>query len=187
MKRVLITGTGRTGTTFLIHLLTALNFDTGFPLSDCEGARKKPCRAGLDAWMNWNHKILKNPYFSLHIRDYVTTGVEIEHVIIPIRSLDLATKSRVNQGRGDGGFWGTGSQDYDSQKRFLLEVSYNLIYDLTEFDIPYTIIHFPRFVEDALYLKQKLDFLLHDIEKDRFKKVFSEIADPSLITQKETK
>ena len=46
--KVIITGVGRSGTTFLTHLLTALGIPTGFSLSECLSSEKSPCRAGLE-------------------------------------------------------------------------------------------------------------------------------------------
>jgi len=50
MKRnhVLITGTGRAGTTFLIHLLTKIGVDTGFDLENIDAFIDQTSFGGLE-------------------------------------------------------------------------------------------------------------------------------------------
>lgn len=45
-NQVIISGTGRAGTTFLIQLLTCLGFDTGF--ANVEAAIDPNCNAGME-------------------------------------------------------------------------------------------------------------------------------------------
>ena len=47
-KHVVITGTGRAGTTFLVELLTALGMDTGYDVDDLPTRKSTVARAGLE-------------------------------------------------------------------------------------------------------------------------------------------
>lgn len=187
MGKILITGTGRAGTTFLTNLLTHLGLDTGVSLHECRIATEHPWHAGLDTNMSYKNHIVKNVDAALNIDFYVTQKkVDIEHVIIPVRHLHDATNSRVNQanhGYKSGGWWGRAVTDFKSQEEFLLRAMYGLIYDLTVHNIPYTTIYFPRFLEDPKYLKEKLNWLIGDIPDQKFYDMFKEIAHPEFITQ----
>ena len=110
-KHVVITGTGRAGTSFLMQLLTNLGLDTGF--SPGQSAMDPNARAGMeiplilaverdsqpeskipqfpgyfpyiikDTWfISYPQKILENP------------DISIEHVFIPMRDLHGAAESR---------------------------------------------------------------------------------------------
>ncbi len=47
-KHILITGTGRAGTTFMVELLTHLGLDTGFNADTVTGLKDEMGRAGLE-------------------------------------------------------------------------------------------------------------------------------------------
>src|SRR3954468_18928156 len=93
--KIVIAGTGRAGTTLLVQVLTDLGFDTGFranPNIEYEA------RAGLERNIRSADapRVVKAPGLSLELDDLVVRGeVELEHVIIPVRDLDVVSASRV--------------------------------------------------------------------------------------------
>ncbi len=111
--KVVITGTGRAGTTLLVQVLTDLGLDTGFSPDHAVDER---VNAGLEFRIESPNapRIVKDPNLSRRLGGLLDRGeVEIEHVIIPVRDLDVAVASRVrNTGYGSnlhtfGGLFGT--------------------------------------------------------------------------------
>jgi hypothetical protein len=93
----IITGTGRTGTTFLMELLTNLGLDTGFNPGNLSGLKNEIARAGLeknigDADCGY---IVKNPGFHNHAEEMLSRDdIIIDHVFVPMRDLVAAAESR---------------------------------------------------------------------------------------------
>ena len=92
---VIISGTGRAGTTFLVQMLTALKLDTGFdnPTSDID----PNCNAGMELDIRQANApyIVKSPWLCDHLGDAIRENqIVIEHAIIPVRDLYSAAESR---------------------------------------------------------------------------------------------
>ena len=92
---VIISGTGRAGTTCLVQVLTALGLDTGF--TDLTSAVHANCHAGME----WNISHPNAPYFikSPWLCDALEDVLEhedmvIDHALIPMRDLYTAAESR---------------------------------------------------------------------------------------------
>src|SRR4051812_2282217 len=88
--KIVITGTGRAGTTLLVQILTDLGFDTGFKL---DARINEDARAGLERDILHPNapRIVKDPGLSRRLRGYLAEGtVAVEHVIVPMRDLDVA-------------------------------------------------------------------------------------------------
>jgi hypothetical protein len=158
-SKVIITGPGRSGTSFLIQLLTRLGLDTGFepyaePFYD-------NIRAGCEYEMEWfdlsderkaeslaeSPRILKAPEWCLGLKELLQKELHpVGHVIVPIRDLRDAARSRLEAGLHyltDGTL-----DDQESVNAYLLG---KCIEACELFDLPYTIMHFPRLVEDPHY------------------------------------
>ena len=107
MEKILITGTGRCGTTFLIKIFTFLNFDTGFNINNYKEYIFSNCNSGMEKSYKDNHYILKNPTFMRDIEKIVKDkeNITIKTVIIPLRDLDESAQSRVNHKKNAGGLW----------------------------------------------------------------------------------
>jgi hypothetical protein len=185
--KVIIAGTGRAGTTLLVQILTELGLDTGFSRS---AAIDPNARAGLELPTVAAHgpRIVKNPAFSTNLRGVLERGrVEIEHVIIPMRDLEIAAASRLRvsqYGRRlgvPGGMWLTNRTE--GQRDALAVVFYDLLWTVAEFDVPHTLLAFPRFASDADYLAKKLAWLAPDASVDDFRRAVEVCADPKMITQ----
>jgi hypothetical protein len=184
--KIVITGTGRAGTTFLVAVLTDLGLDTGYrvgiaPNLHSGGLEKNIERPG-------SPRVVKAPGLSTRLRSILERGtVEIEHVIIPVRDLDVAAASRVRVARYGrelgvrGGF--TGTRRASHQRDVLANMFYELVYTVVAFDLPHTFLLFPRFTSDWQYTYDKLGFLAPDKTADDFKKVIEARYDPTQIQE----
>lgn len=166
---VIISGTGRSGTTFLVQLLSELKLDTGY--TDPAAFIDPGCRAGLEKDLRDPSApyIIKSPWLCDYLGEVLEQGeVVIDHAIIPMRDLFAAAESRrfvVREAGGGvepdqvwGGLWHT--KDPSAQETILTLQLYNLIESLSRYDIPVTLLSFPRLATDADYLYKKLFFLL---------------------------
>ena len=187
---VIISGTGRAGTTVLVQLLTALGIDTGF----------KDLTSGLfancDAGMEWDIRQLKTPYIIKSpdlcdfLDDFLKGGkIEIDHAFIPVRDLFSAAESRRDVTRrtdtalyrkgAPGGLWRT--EKPEQQEIALANQLYNLIYTIAKWDVPVTFLYFPRFIHDPKYLYGKMEVVLKGITYEQFLEVFRQIVQPELV------
>ncbi|MCX5955722.1 MAG: hypothetical protein NTW51_04780 [Cyanobacteria bacterium] len=94
---VIITGTGRAGTTFLVELLTNLGLDTGFNSGNLSGFKNEIARAGLEKNIGEDNcgYIVKNPGFHNHAEELLSReDIIIDHVFVPMRDLVAAAESR---------------------------------------------------------------------------------------------
>jgi len=86
-KHILITGTGRAGTSFLIELCTNLGLETGFNAKDLNNKNKSLGRAGLEKDIRDDEcpYIVKNPWFCDYADEvFAREDILIEHIFIPI-------------------------------------------------------------------------------------------------------
>jgi len=183
--KVIISGTGRSGTTFLVELLTELGLDTGIgPKS--KARYYENCNAGLehnllDARTPY---IVKNPALCETLPAILATGrFIIDHAYIPVRELGAAAASRADvgwaHGSVPGGLWGTAQAA--SQRAVLAEMFYGLIHTLVVHEIPTTFIEFPRMVSDPSYTFLRLEFLIKGTSRAAFQTAFERTASPSLV------
>jgi hypothetical protein len=183
--RVLITGTGRAGTTLLVQVLTDLGFDTGFA---ADAPIDERVHAGLEQPLDdpGGPRIVKNPTVIRRLDALLGSGhVALEHVVIPIRDLDVAAASRVRNTRygtnltSQGGLVGTRNAAHQREALALLQ--YELFRVLAEHDIPHTLLAFPRFTTDAEYTYRKLSFLDPAIPPERWQDALARRVRPGLI------
>lgn len=184
--KVVISGTGRAGTTFLVRLLTECGLDTGFTRRTWRRDYHESCHAGLerDILTPWAPYIVKGPDLCERLPGILATGrFVIDHAIVPVRDLDSAAQSRIRIGGADGsrpgGLWKTA--DPAAQKAVLGEMFHRLMHTLAAHDIPFTLLLFPRLVTEPDYVYDKLGFLLRAVPRERFHRIFARVADPSLI------
>ena len=168
-NHIVITGTGRAGTTFLVELLTHLNFDTGFTPEDIPKWKDKRCNAGLEHNLRRDDApyIVKDPTFCEYVDEILANpGIEIDCVYVPIRKLEDAAESRRrNHKKGylAGGLWGT--KNPEEQERILMEKLYNLLFCLSSSDIPVVLLQYPLMIKDRKYLEDKLFDVLYSRKK----------------------
>jgi hypothetical protein len=183
--KVVITGTGRTGTTLLVQILTDLGLDTGFGPDHRVDDR---VHAGLEFKIESPNapRIVKDPNLSRRLGGLLDAGaVEVEHVVVPIRDLDIAAASRIrNTKYGSnlhtfGGLFGTARAT--RQREALALVFYELFWTITRHELPHTLLEFPRFADDWEYTYRQLSFLDPSIPPERWKEAIAARADPTLI------
>lgn len=187
--KVIITGTGRAGTTFLVQLLTALGLPTGYSGETWRRDYFAHCAAGLEHRITDPNSpyIVKDPELCVTLADVLERGdIVIDHAIVPIRDLAAATSSRVRIGGANGDVPGglIGTDTPDRQRTILAERFHQLVHTLTRHDIPHTFLLFPRFVEDAGYAYAKLRPVLPAaVGRAEFDNAFHRVANPALIHQ----
>lgn len=205
-EQIVITGPGRSGTTFLIELLTHLGLDTGFKVGDLIQEKDHQVNAGLEKKVGSPEGpyIVKDPWFC----DYVSSvfqenQVRIKHIFIPIRDLRaIAESRRTNNARQlsglslidrikyriwpyplMGGLWDTQSRAKGVQERILAEKLANLLLEVAKHQIPVTFIQFPLLIHSSEYLYEKLIPILGDLAFDTFESTFRQVVKPDLLHQ----
>lgn len=185
-NHLVITGTGRAGTTFLIQLMTELGMATGYR------QRTPDIHPHANAGMEWDNRdrrapyVIKSPWLCDQLDDVLAHhDVAIDHVLVPVRDLFSAAESRRAvaraAGREDapGGLWDT--CDPEQQEDVLMAKLYKLVYALARHDIPVTLLHFPRIARDPDYLCEKLKPLLSLSQRWNFHDAFQRVARPALV------
>jgi hypothetical protein len=185
---IIISGTGRSGTTFLVQLLTALGLPTGFrsPYEDIF----EVCNAGMEADLRLPDApyIVKSPALCKDLNGILNDdpSIIIDCAIVPIRSISDAAESRRDVARRNnakgpiaGGLWGT--TDFDAQEDVLAHFLYRLMHTLASREIPVVLLEFPSIVHDAGYLYRHLSPLFPFVGRDAFIETHAEICQPELV------
>jgi hypothetical protein len=174
----------------LIQLFTLLGLDTGF--ADITAAVFSNCNAGME----WDIRqadaphIIKSPWLCDYLDDLLErTDTVIDHAIIPVRHLYSAAESRRDvtrrtdsthySGNIPGGLWHT--TDPQQQESVLANRLYKIFYTIAKWDIPVTILYFPRFIHEPEYLYRKIGATLNGISYERYLEAFRQVARPELI------
>lgn len=179
MEKILITGTGRCGTTFLIKLFSFLDFNTGYNRNNYKLSIYSNCNSGMERSYKDNYNIIKNPNFMMDIETISKdTSITIKNVIIPIRDLKISAKSRVKHGKKDipGGLWN--AENELSQINFYKNILTNYIMISTKYDINTIFIDFDKMINDKIYLFNKLKNILDEknIDLEIFSRVYDEVS-----------
>jgi hypothetical protein len=183
---LIISGTGRAGTTFLVQLLTELGLDTGFSPANTDV--NSDSRAGME----WNIRtanapyVVKSPTLNHDLETLLETReVVVDCAIIPIRELYAAAESRRvvqhNSRERDlpGGLVLTDKPQ--EQEAALAMEFHRLIHTLVRYDVPMIWLHFPRLVKDADYLYGKLQARLPNQNLETFVPAFRKVSRPELV------
>ncbi len=118
MEKILITGTGRCGTTFLIKLFSFLGLNTGYNRDNYTKSIFSNCNSGMEREYTEKFYILKNPKFMSNIKTIVEDkSLIIQTVLIPLRDLNECAESRVKHGKSAGGLFN--ASDKFSQIQYL--------------------------------------------------------------------
>lgn len=207
-KHILITGTGRSGTSFLVELCTNLGLDTGFDSKDLENKNKSLGRAGLEKDIRNKNcpYIVKNPCFCDYADEVFTReDIFIEHIFVPIRNLNAAAQSRIHVHKSgieqqtiwtkvmiklglkkigfDGGIWHTRSVNTDNQSYILLNQLYKLMLSISNSTTELTLIRYPLLTKNPKYLYEKLNPILKNISYQTFLDVFNRTVNPEFVNQ----
>lgn len=185
--KIVITGTGRAGTTLLVQILDELGLDTGV----AEGKLSPyghAVRAGLEARVDDPEAptVVKDMTFGFRAQALLDSGeIAVAHVLIPTRRLDVAVASRIRAaGYGRLPFRRgalTGTLRATDQKAVLEKMRAELIDALHAHEVPYTELEFPRFAGDAAYLHERLAVLHLDATVEDVQQVLDRCVRPELI------
>ena len=184
MEKILITGTGRCGTTFLVKLFSFLEFNTGFNKDNYNESIFTNCNSGMERNYTENYYILKNPAFIENICEIIQDKtIILKNVIIPVRDFKSSAMSRVNNsidykepGIVPGGLWN--ATDELSQINHYKEIISTYVWYMTKSDINTTFIDFDKMIIDKEYLFNKLKSILDEknITFDHFSNIYDEVS-----------
>ncbi len=205
---LLISGPGRTGTSFLVRLFDALGLETHFSRFGSyahwdefanAGAENLPLPA-LDPQMPY---VVKSPWASEFIDQLLADrSIILDAVIIPLRDLDDAASSRVIVELRDAIQHDGVTTEFDApltlrgktpggivyslhpldQKRILSVGFHHLVERLTAAEVPILFLHFPRLIRDADYLYARLAPVLRPpVSREDFLAAHGKIADESSV------
>jgi len=180
---ILISGTGRAGTTLLVKYFAALGFDVGFSEDEI-----KHTSGGLEHFSDAEAPlpyVIKSPHYTETVGARLDRStLTIKYCIVPVRRIFDAAESRRRvhrQGGGPGTIWLT--DDPKKQETVLALQFYKLIEALVRHNIPTYFLYFPGFAEssDALYrgLKPVLDD--HGVSQEQSDFAHREVVDLNLI------
>lgn len=162
-RHIVITGTGRAGTTLLVRIFHELGLETGFSENDLQRVEKNTGRAGLERQITAANAanlplIIKSPWLVDCLPEALENDlVDVDVAIVPIRALEDAAKSRIaaseryraSGGAGDaapGGLWKTNNPE--RQADVLAVQFYKIVETLQRHEIPTIFPIFPDFVTD---------------------------------------
>jgi hypothetical protein len=176
MSKILISGTGRCGTTFLIKLFTFLNFNTGFTKETYMNFISTNCNSGMEKSYNDNCYILKNPTFVDKVEKIIERGITIKYMIIPIRNFYDSAASREKHKNLAGGLWN--ARDKNEQVEFYNKIMANYLCYMVKYDINTIFIDFDKMITNKKYLFEKLKVILDEKKIDyyTFIKVYDEVS-----------
>ncbi len=195
--RIIISGTGRAGTTFITQLFTNIGFDTGFQKVNQTSYKDGIARAGLEGALLGpsSHYVIKSPFFCDFLEQFIREQkIQVYMAIVPIRRLSEAAESRrkvFNLAKAQGidplAQPGTlfRTENPDSQDKVLSDQLYKLMYAMARFEIPFVTPEFPRLILDPGHLYRCLSMVLrdHNVTQNEFLDAHRAIARPSLISK----
>jgi hypothetical protein len=190
---LIISGTGRAGTTFLVQLFTHLGLDTGF--SNCAAGIYPGSNAGLELDLRTPDApyVVKSPWMCDYLDDLLASGeIIVDHAVVPMRDLFSAAESRRDVVRRrdpaapaaepdaiPGGLWHT--KEPERQEIILAQQLHKLLVALAKYSVPITLLSFPRFAQDPAHLYARIRPLLGGIEYESFVNSFQAVSRPELI------
>jgi len=185
--KIIITGTGRAGTSFLVVLLTRLGFDTGYKpyIEDFNEGIRAGCEYKIFSsnlqkqkkLLKNTPRILKHPEFSYKLEHLLKNNlIKVDHIIVPVRNIKDAAKSRIKAGRR----WQI--KGLESQEQVLTWALGKIVETALEYDIPIIFIKYPQLTQNSDYCFSKLSTIFK-LNKKKFVKVYSKLAGAKTIKQ----
>lgn len=164
--------------------------DTGFATSNASIFEN--CNAGMEQDIRQAEApyVVKNPFLCDYLGEVLESGeVVIDHALVPMRDLFSAAESRrdvvrrsgmdLEPDRVPGGLWYT--QNAAEQETVLTVQLYKLLQTIARYDIPLTLLDFPRLVREPEYLYRKMAPVLPGIGYDDFLRAFQAVSRPDLV------
>lgn len=170
---ILISGTGRSGTTLLVQYFTALGFETGFTLEEARSRVDGISRGGLETPLDSTPfpYVAKSPFYTGSLaRKLDQEEFPVQCCIIPVRDLFAAAESRrqvsaraeavSRDARHPGGLAFGAQGNPARQEARLAQQFYKLVQTLVAHHIPIHFLSFPAFARDPEELFAGLEPLL---------------------------
>lgn len=209
-RHLLIAGTGRAGTSFLVRFLAGLGLQTTLSKGGSGAFWNEEANAGLEdipvagaSGLSGLPYVIKNPWVHEVIDDLLAQkDLRLDAVIVPLRELMEAASSRVvlerralyEQHPWMAGLsaacdtWGTtaGGVQYSlhelDQARLLAVGLHRLLERLVKAEVPVVLLSFPRLVEDPDYLFRQLRQVLPpNTTLEQARAVHQGLADPAKV------
>ena len=192
---IIISGTGRAGTTFLVQYLTAIGFDTGYSIEEALTAVDEISFAGLE--QNYYARkfpyVVKSPYLTDHLGTLLAQRrMRVAYAIIPMRDLFGAAQSRrrvywelaargLNPLKHFGTIWKT--KNPNNQESALAIQLYKIIVTLAQYDVPTQFLIYPDFVKahDTLYACLGHILSLHGVSREESLQAYQRVVQLHLI------
>jgi hypothetical protein len=202
-NHLIIAGTGRAGTSFLVRYLDAVGLQTEIARSG-DGQWFEHANAGfetlpIDSVKNDLPYVVKSPWLYEYCEQLLADrSIRLDAVIVPVRSLREAASSRIivelrdryekieamtafdepwetHAGAPGGVLFSLNLVD---QERLLAVGFHRVVEQFVKADIPIIFLDFPRIVEDADYLFGKLrGFLPENVDIEFARKLHGQIAE----------
>ncbi|HYZ22319.1 MAG TPA: hypothetical protein VE690_09195 [Rhodopila sp.] len=206
-RHLLIAGTGRAGTSFLVRYLAGMGLETHLSRAGANPLWDEAAQAGLEDLPVPGRAdlpyVIKSPWTYQVIHEALGSGrLELDAAVIPVRDLTEAACSRSiiemrsvrrqlpwlgemdrtweEFGHTPGGI--VYSLNPTDQARLLALGLHRLLEALVSADVPIVLLSFPRLIEDADYLFRKLSPLLPaGSTPDAARRVHTAVADPAKV------
>lgn len=161
MRRLLIAGPGRSGTTALVQILATAGMSTTVE----QGSYFSQARAGFEAELCADSpEVVKSPHLTFTLPEMLNgaevDAADISGVLLPIRDLDQVAGSRtanaleLGSPRGPGALFGTTIPTRQAEVLALGLI--DLVLALEEHGVAYRFLLYPRFTSDFDYLWSRL-------------------------------
>lgn len=177
-EKIYITGTGRSGTTFLIKLFTFLGYNTGYNEANYDKFIFKNCNSGMERHYSAKCYVIKNPTIIFDIEAIVADpNIKIKYIIVPIRDYEESAQSRARHGiMTAGGLWR--AQNVSEQVLLYHKMMANFVYSMTTHGLPTIFLSFDKMISDKQYLFNALKVILDEknINIDRFSEIYDKIS-----------
>lgn len=167
---VIISGTGRCGTTFIMLIFTFLGLDTGFTENNFSNHIDYDANAGLEKDISFAY-IVKSPAYIQCIGELVLETT-IDWMIIPIREYEDSALSRYKLGPGvRGGLWEANNAVEQLQHYWRIMAKY--LKKMVKYQIPTIFLDFDKMIVSQKYTYNKLKPVLKEIDFDTFKVAYT--------------
>jgi hypothetical protein len=175
-EKVMVTGTGRCGTTLIIKIFSFVGMNTGYTLEDYTDGIDTGCNAGMERPVMSRFTVLKNPLF-LSLVPNILEEIRIKYMIVPIRDYVASAESRkrhTDMGLKGGGFV-NGAKDVESQVALYNKAMAKFVLDITKYDVPTIFLDFDRMISDRKYVWNKLKPVFDDfkVSEEVFNKAYT--------------
>jgi len=194
---LLISGTGRAGTTALVQYFTVLGFDTGYTVEQTRRRIDPISNAGLEHSLSDENLpyVSKSPHYTQSLGGLLDRGeIAVKGLIIPVRDLFEAAESRraasrkaeeagIDPRRQAGGLFRAKKNPARQEERLAVQL-YKLVHAAARHEVPIYLLPFPDFVVDEAVLYRVLAPLLeqHGVSREEHQQAHSEAMRPNLVT-----